>query len=716
MMPGQFRLLPKYFVAIILLLTQLSAAQDWQGTWSSSYGELRLYEVGKYVIGDYSSVGLIFAEKRFDLLEGTFTNAGHAKAGKITFKMESPGEFIGSWSYPPSTTLKDWKGTRTSSTAPDLKNFLSKNQPLKPISNSRKVVDGVYQSSLGEVRLETQDNFLMGDNADKGVIVGLWNSNHYAGHFTDNGRLGWFRLYFNSANGSFSKGEYGWYRDAKVYPWTLSRSSQASPDLTNVAPQSPSSQVSLDASPQSTTNSTTGNTSNTAPLPDLMVERVYLNAQGQVTVRLKNMGGRVPDDVWTHRRPQSSSVYLDANQRPWGGMTLWSLDPERRLQNSQGSLEWTSDLKVAPGSQVTVKIDSTNQIVESNKANNTYSTQVASTNVAPPQNPPATRVEQSTGPFLSPTKDFNMDRVRTIKTMQQHVSWVSLPSEAEVLKALRDNGYEVVGNSLITSNSNDADSRFYHTDRLRAYVAVSGNDIVVSFRGSEAGKIWTQGHKTAGNILTDATAFKTTPSFVFPTSKQQGLASRVEVHRGFNKAYDRLREQIINALVQHQGKNLYIFGHSLGGAQATLCSFDVNLNFDRKFANHTLIVSGSPRVGDLNFRNFYEYLSPGALRVVVQGDPVPRVPGSRWYVHVGDLINLELDGSITRPTEIISDLVVDVMSNLQEGQLRNWKWKNHDKDVYKNAVDGLVYKASASDFFQYKERLPKASGDAERKL
>jgi len=45
-----------------------------QGTWSSSFGELRLHQNGNKVTGDYKHVGVINATISNDLVKGTFTN------------------------------------------------------------------------------------------------------------------------------------------------------------------------------------------------------------------------------------------------------------------------------------------------------------------------------------------------------------------------------------------------------------------------------------------------------------------------------------------------------------------------------------------------------------------------------------------------------------------------------------------------------------------
>lgn len=441
-------------------------------------------------------------------------------------------------------------------------------------------------------------------------------------------------------------------------------------------------------------------------LPDLMVERVFINPQGQVTVRIKNIGGRVPDAVWTERRPESTSVLLTRENQRWGGASIWSLDPQRRLQNAQGWVEWTSNLKVNPGTRVEATLDSTNQLSEVSKNNNTWSGKVYAQSVQATPNPPEAPVNSASAPFLSDASSFNLNKVKTIVTMQEHIQWISQPSDAEVLRSLRDRGYQVVGNRLITSESQDPYISALTTERLRSYVAVQGNDVVICFRGSLS-----KGNaiETLGNALTDANILKTSPSFFFNNSRLTQAHRNARAHLGFNSAYGRLRPEIMAALNQHRGKNVYVFGHSLGGALATLCALDIRINLVQDFRNVTHIVSGSPRVGDEMFRKAFEASVPNNLRLVVQGDPVamipqatlPRVKGTK-FVHAGRLFQMGEDGVWIRPNDI-------------ETRLRRSELKRHGNKVYLDAARLLLLRAGQPNYFRDKGSVLTQMADAERK-
>ena len=69
-------------------------------------------------------------------------------------------------------------------------------------------------------------------------------------------------------------------------------------------------------------------------LPDLKIDRIYLDASNQVVVVVSNAGrGAVPDSVWTDKNPKSASVLIKVNGNGWGGATIWKEDDNRRLKN-----------------------------------------------------------------------------------------------------------------------------------------------------------------------------------------------------------------------------------------------------------------------------------------------------------------------------------------------------------------------------------------------
>lgn len=108
-------------------------------------------------------------------------------------------------------------------------------------------------------------------------------------------------------------------------------------------------------------------------LPDLVIDSLSVDQGGQVVVRVKNVGlAPVPDSVWTKPHAASCGVYLRALDSKWaGGKSIWGFDPQKALQPPGGTAEYRSTLKIGRPTRITVSVDHTNQVQESNEANNT---------------------------------------------------------------------------------------------------------------------------------------------------------------------------------------------------------------------------------------------------------------------------------------------------------------------------------------------------------
>ena len=126
-------------------------------------------------------------------------------------------------------------------------------------------------------------------------------------------------------------------------------------------------------------------------------------------------------------------------------------------------------------------------------------------------------------------------------------------------------------------------------------------------------------------------------------AREQALAEEEgsAVHVGFLRGYLSVRERLVHmlrVLKEEEGGGswtIYVTGHSLGGALATLCASDLK----GLFAEDSVVMYnfGSPRVGNLAFVKRFNDAVPNAFRVVNDADVVARVPRSRLqnYFHVG---------------------------------------------------------------------------------
>ena len=161
--------------------------------------------------------------------------------------------------------------------------------------------------------------------------------------------------------------------------------------------------------------------------------------------------------------------------------------------------------------------------------------------------------------------------------------------------------------------------------------------IVLAFRGTE---------KKVSDWLTDVNAIPI----------QQGSA---KVHKGFHQAFAAVQSQVEAILNQadcqdENGKKLPVFitGHSLGGALATLATKSVTPNIDG--ACYTF---GAPRVA--NYEYFASVKTP-IYRIVNSSDIVPRVPpGALIY------LALKLVHILSWLSEFISPKLSAVLDKLE---------------------------------------------------
>ncbi|MCW4152587.1 YeaH/YhbH family protein [Halomonas sp. 18H] len=203
------------------------------GTWTSSFGELRLHKIGSFLIGDYADEGVIVAKVTDGCAAGVFTNGG--RNGVFRWQATGNGAFDGRWGWRGQGLGKSWSGQRTGPAPDRLTNFTRGSGSTQSIEQDRTVFDGRYSSNFGPVTLVSQDLFLVGDYADKGVMAGMWDGDSFVGRFTNGDRTGWFDLAFYSKNGEFRDGQWGWVGQNSGGTWTLSdNEGDATPNLGSI--------------------------------------------------------------------------------------------------------------------------------------------------------------------------------------------------------------------------------------------------------------------------------------------------------------------------------------------------------------------------------------------------------------------------------------------------------------------------------------------------
>jgi len=161
-------------------------------------------------------------------------------------------------------------------------------------------------------------------------------------------------------------------------------------------------------------------------------------------------------------------------------------------------------------------------------------------------------------------------------------------------------------------------SYFYDQSGAQCYVLENDEHIVVAFRGTEA--------KELSDIKADM-------SFIKTWHRGPG-----KVHRGFMVEVWKLADHLTPHIFQTE-KQVYVTGHSLGGAMATLYG-----TLCKPKNIPILYTYGSPRVGD---NEYYRKFNLPHTRVKNNNDAVTALPPALiGFRHVGNIVYINHYGNI----------------------------------------------------------------------
>lgn len=209
------------------------------------------------------------------------------------------------------------------------------------------------------------------------------------------------------------------------------------------------------------------------------------------------------------------------------------------------------------------------------------------------------------------------------------------------------------------------DTKYCNKQGAQCYVVWNDTDAVICFRGTEP--------KEMSDIKADLNAIQ-----------RKGLHNKGDVHGGFqgeiNKIWDLILEKV-NELKDHK---IYITGHSLGGAMATICAKRLQ---EQNITVQCLYTYGSPRVGD---KRWVKSLQIPHYRFQNNNDVVCKVPF--WimgYRHHGKNVYIGYNGKIAKMN--MWRRFIDSM----RGRFKAWsKWQffdgiyDHDITTYTKRVKG----------------------------
>lgn len=143
-------------------------------------------------------------------------------------------------------------------------------------------------------------------------------------------------------------------------------------------------------------------------------------------------------------------------------------------------------------------------------------------------------------------------------------------------------------------------------------VGESTQNIVVSFRGTH----------DLSNWITNLN---------FPKTSAYPECHNCRVHQGFYQAWESVKAPIVSEvkrLLQHYPKaQIFVTGHSLGGALAALCAAQLGASTQSlKDPIEGVYTYGQPRVGNIEFKDFYNSGTHVSWRLTHYRDPVPHLP------------------------------------------------------------------------------------------
>ncbi|KXZ45675.1 hypothetical protein GPECTOR_52g72 [Gonium pectorale] len=203
---------------------------------------------------------------------------------------------------------------------------------------------------------------------------------------------------------------------------------------------------------------------------------------------------------------------------------------------------------------------------------------------------------------------------------------------------------------------------------------------VLAFRGTESSQL--------KDVVTDLRLIPTRldeEKVAGNLTESLGVTSgnrKMNVHKGFRLAHDSVWDNTLAVLKTVTGAgpaanwHVYVTGHSLGGALATLGAYKLaKSGVVKKVSMYSY---GQPRVGNKAFADEFNALISNAWRFANENDAVPRVPRLMGYCHVGKPVQLK-DGALPRiynpetPIEgkWMFELGKDVASSAVDGQLKS---------------------------------------------
>lgn len=205
-------------------------------------------------------------------------------------------------------------------------------------------------------------------------------------------------------------------------------------------------------------------------------------------------------------------------------------------------------------------------------------------------------------------------------------------------------------------------SVFFDRNGSQAYCVYDSNDVIIVCRGTQPTEL--------SDIVADIRFA------LVPSSSGSG-----KVHHGFKQSVDNLWESIEQCLAKYgKKKDIYLTGHSLGAAMATLIAVRCK-RLDTMPNPVALFTYGSPKVGNNAYKKLINSVELVHHRWVNNADAVTRNP--IWpYKHHGTLHYMNHYGDVKNMTawQITKDRFRGFLVGIKKGKINFFV--NHSIDNY----------------------------------